>query len=408
MKTLIISGKVLSSNIKRILSSCHELETLVINSPKEVLGIENHEAFGLPKLTTLEFRVRMDQETFTIDEMILLNTLGVMKLGSLEKVLISVKLDWDEEDMEFEERSDIFSEGASGRFLPSLSTVSATNTDDRSRFPAVYPSLDLQSSNGTFTDVVPSDDGNNDQITPPQESDTDVDIDALISIAPEPSEVETMGPERRVQVDVSVGMTNASSRETTYSRVGVAEFEFASRLFTNHMQLWSRNSNADLESFLNGPITRGPRYGFGYPGNQMTPITNLSNVEIKTTAFFDLLKNNADNLKSFVVKARPDFVSFGNISSYSKEAIEKIQFEDLEYSFGRSKRLCSEHILLQHQGHLQSLKMHILDDLWNSVTLAVAKSQATLTELDVWILSLSEGTQRFYYIYFLLHLWGDK
>jgi len=90
------------------------------------------------------------------------------------------------------------------------------------------------------------------------------------------------------------------------------------------------------------------------------------------------------------VKARPDFLGFGNISTFPKEAVEKIQLEEIEYSFGRSKRLCSEHLLLEQQGHLCSLKLHILDDLWNTVAVAAEKSQSTFSELDVKILSLSE------------------
>lgn len=356
------------------------------------MGIENHEIFGLPKLTDLEFRVRMDQETFTSDEMILLNTLANMKLGCLEKVLISVKMDWDDEDdLEFDERSfySVAQSGSRQLGMESLSTVSESISDGRrARYPVMYPSAEQLSSNGAFTDVVPSDRSGFQAQSPPAQPledeqsvpDTDVDLfEAIISMAPPGTEetfeedelgFENTRTELPVQVDVSVGMTVpspsvvSSVREPTYSRVGLAEFEFASRLFANRLALWARNSNVDLDTFLNEPVNREPRYGFRFPIPTAAGVpNNLATVEIKTTAFFELLKNNADNLRSFVVKARPDFLGFGNISTFPKEAIEKIQLEEIEYSFGRSKRLCSEHLLLEQQAHLCSLKLHILDDV---------------------------------------------
>jgi hypothetical protein len=379
LRMLIVVGMTLTSNLIRIFQECRNLELLAFSSLRQVLDVENNETIHLPMVTQIEIKVRSDQETFTSDENIIINILKAVEFGSLQSILISVRspLEWYEDEDESDSQ---ISEPRTS--YPSRDTTIRFDLSDESTGPT---SLQLHPSQASPSDTVRhrSVDASTSGSSLIRTDDTAATILAPHRLPSAISSISERPPDEERSRSVGVGMDSETISENEVS-TGLSQYDFIARYLNGRtQQLQGESTRSGLQAVLSDSSIRR---GQGLHGTDLTYNMDVSLVE--STQFFELVRKNGATIKTLIVKAKPEFMCFGNLSSHLSD-LQSIQFRNIEYSFGRSQ-LCFEQNLLQAQSQLVEIKVQIFDDLWRSLMSAVDKSHSTLKEMDLKVLSLDE------------------
>lgn len=395
-------GKVLTSNVFHILRQCPDLEVLRFASLRNVLGIEGAETIKLPKTTIIEIRVRPDQETFTSDEIIIISAIRQMLFGSLETLLISTGNPndvWDEDDDDDESEygnSQMMSADVSlsKSVAGGIMSQSSVRLEDQSSGALTRVILSPVVSRGTEDLRL----GESDQLSAPVVAlglDSTGTDDSLVSNVEgqQSAGTQTANPNLHVLVNrgatfpgnVSESVATATSSSSSTRRVRYNLSEFEARMFYANLELLTDNmwGSTVAGNILNDSVSQTRIDSTAY-----FEVQGLPTPAVKHTLFFEFVRNNQATLKNLYVKTRSDFMCFGNLSSFSKD-LSKVQFEEVEYSFGRMQ-MCYEYTLLRAQSKMKKLRIQILDDMWKHLMVAVQQSQGTLQDLDVKVMSVGE------------------
>ncbi|CAL8135345.1 unnamed protein product [Orchesella dallaii] len=401
VQSMQFTGKVLSSNVITILRCCPELVSLKFSSLKQVLGIEGVESIKLPKVTTLEIVVRPDQETFTSDEIIVISVMKQINFSALETLLINTGdtlENWDEgrnnsnstcyggetRSFTISELSDVASVPFANPQVTTNVSASAVSEVAEQQPPEPNPVVetDLPFGNSTIDqDLV-----ENSPVTLTEGTQTQApnNFQVLINRATEfDNGFLSVRDGISTASDAGTSPSNTSSAASRRARYNLSDFE--ARIFYASLELQMENRERSTWDILNDSRSRttGAESAtfFDVSGLSATPTVNH-------TGCFELVRNNHLTLKNLYVRTRPDFMCFGNLSSFARE-VPKIQFEEIEYSFGRTQ-ICYEHTLLQSQTKLTKLRINVVDDMWQHAMAAIDNSHETLTDLDARIMNVHE------------------
>lgn len=421
LQKVVVCGSLITLNLLNFLSTCPEIESLLFKRLSQVISIQSSDVVELPKLKTVEIELNPQHETFTSDEIFVWSFLKQVNSKALESILISGSPSSEWSDNDDEDDDDEFDNGDQG--LSNLSSNARVEGEASSIpyfLPTTLPHVVTININRGPAMV---DEGVGTDSPPPEESVAlfpmpsirpillpqrlDADVSGNNSVQPQgiPVEVtmetsvpsgilegnslddiryrisENVSEAENESIDDDEAQTMESSADMVSNTLFRPSIEFAIRLF--------RANAPGNESSSHSMVNRNPFL----PQVSMRRSNfrvNVANIPsaIQHTVFFEFMYQNHTSLKSFKVEARPDFLCFGHISHPLADLV-KLQFEELEYSFGRS-HLAMEYKLLIAQKKLRTIKINIMDDMWDFLIQAVNQSSNTLEDFDAKLLSISE------------------